>query len=704
MGDNALTALKPLLQPENVAIIGASRTPGKQGHTVLTYLRRGGFAGGIFPVNPSVDEIDGLRCFRSIGDVPARVDCALLVVPASAAVDIVRDCAQHGVRSIIVGSTGYAELDTDEGRARQAAIVNAARQAQMLVLGPNTNGIYNATDGFSFGYNVSHGEPPTPGPVSIAAHSGALFNSVLPRLRELGVGLSKYVPVGNEADLSMLDFLEYFIADPATRVIGLIVEAVTDGARFRALAAQAQAANKPIVALKLGRSPAGAGATVAHSSRLAGSARAYDAVFREYGIASVRSVEALAGACAVLLATRTRPPDTSLVCVSSTGGGASMLADFAAARDIKLAGNSDGTWGGKVAETVAAFKNIGIIRNPTDTGQFPGHQHLLNDIFLAQEADGYSGPVMVYAHCLPTLENSQLIAEMLGARQRRTGSPVVVAAPGGLPAAVVETYREHGVALFHDLATAFDALQAYFDTAQAAALPPPTRDDRHAPVGVQPLRGADFLSEIESAEILRSAGVPMVESWRVTSEDDACDLAAKRGFPIVIKAIAPGVAHKNKIGFVATNITDEPGLRRAYAQIKRRIQQSDVAPSDVTVIVQPMLAAKLELIVGVTWEEPFGHFLLAGLGGIYAELLDEIILLPLPMARETILRRLANSIIGKLVRHSECSAALAQIEDTLCALQNFALAHGNKIRSIDVNPLLVTQHGCTAVDALIVPA
>src|SRR5262249_19395532 len=168
----------------------------------------------------------------------------------------------------------------------------------------NTNAIRNATDGLSLGYNTSHADPMVDGPVSMAAHSGALFNSVAPLLRRHGAPLAKFVPVGNEADLDLLDLVEYFIADDATRVIGLIIEGLSDGARLRALAARARAAGKPIVALKLGRSAAGAGATVAHSSRLAGSARAYAALLRECGIVTVRSIEALAGACALFAGPR----------------------------------------------------------------------------------------------------------------------------------------------------------------------------------------------------------------------------------------------------------------------------------------------------------------------------------------------------------------------------------------------------------------
>ena len=401
-----------------------------------------------------------------------------MVLPAGISPTAVRECAQNGVRSLIIGSTGFAELGTEEGRARQRDIIAVARASGMRIVGPNTNGIFNASDKLSLGYNTSHGDVLTPGPISIAAHSGALFNSIAPRLREVGAGLSKFVPVGNEADLSMLDFIEYFIEDPDTGVIGLIIEGISDGPRFRTLAERARQSGKPIVALKLGRSRAGASATEAHSSRLAGSARAFDALFREYGIASVPSVEAMAGACGVLLATKpgARPADSSLVCVTSTGGGSSMVADFASAHGFKLAGNPDGSWGGKVADLIATYGNVGLIRNPTDTGSLGGEQTRMNDIFKAQEADGYSGPVMVFTHSLPNIAGSELIADMMIARKERTGSPVVVVAPGGLAESIVGKYIGAGVPFFRDVATAFDSLQAYYDTMPCPPAPAPAKD------------------------------------------------------------------------------------------------------------------------------------------------------------------------------------------------------------------------------------
>ena len=704
LGGGVLAALKPLFQPANVAVIGASKTPGKQGHTTIRYLKKAGFPGAIYPINPGGGEVEGLPMYASLSDVPERIDCALMVIPAAASVDGMRACAKAGVRSIVIGATGYAELGTDEGRARQAEIVKIARASGMRIVGPNTNGIFNASDRLALGYSTSYGDDLTPGPVSVAAHSGALFNSLAPRLREMNAGLSKFVPVGNEADLSMLDFIEYFIEDPNTGIIGLIIEGISDGPRFRRLAEQARAAGKPIVALKLGRSKAGAGATEAHSSRLAGSARAFDALFRDCGIASVPTVEALAGACGVLLATKPgpRPKDASLVCVTTTGGGASMIADFAEARGIKLAGNPDGSWGGKVAETIATFTGAGVIRNPTDTGVLAG-QERLTELFKAQEADGYTGPVMVFTHPLPQLKGSQLVADMLVARKQRTGAPVVVIAPDGLVEVLRQQYRDNGLPFFRDVATAFDSLQAYYDTLPQPAHPIEAPHPRLKELGALLSSNADFLSELESAAVLKNVGVPMVESRTVGSEQEARAAAKTLGYPVVLKALAPDVAHKNKMGFVLAGLGDEAALKAAYATLEERVKRNGYGRADVTVIVQPMKPSKAELIVGVSWEEPLGHFLIAGLGGIYTEVLNEVTLFSIPVARETMRTRICDSKLGRLLQHIGGESTVGDVVATLGGLQSLIQMHGDRIQSIDVNPLLVSEEGCIAVDALIVP-
>ena len=704
--------LKPLFQPAHVAVIGASSTPGKQGNAALRYLLQCGYPGRISPVNPSGGEIEGLICYPSIKDVPGPVDCVLTVIPAALTVAAIRDCAEAGVRAAIIGANGFAELGTEAGRARQAELTAIARASGMRIVGPNTNGILNATDRLSLGYNTSHGDPLLPGPVSIAAHSGALFNSLAPRLRRYGAGLSKFVPVGNEADLDMLDFLEFFIEDDATEVIGLIIEGVSDGRRLRELAAHARNAGKPIVALKLGRSAAGAGATIAHSSRLAGSARAYAALLRECGIATVPTIEALAGACALLAGRKVQcgDDDQSLVCVSSTGGGGSLLADHAMDYGIALAGGANGQWTGRAAAAIASFTGAGPICNPIDGGNLAGWQRL-DELFAAMEADGLRGPVVAYLHMLPQLAGDRQVVDLLLRRKARTAAPVVAVAPGGLRPEIDEHYGREGIPVFSDLATCFDSVRCLYDELRFAgehgvASGEPAADSQLAAAVQAAARdGGHVLSELESTELLRRAGVPMVESRVVASSDEAVAAAAAVGYPAVLKAASREVAHKNEAGLVVVGIADAGALRGAFAALEARVRALGLPPAAVRFLLQPMLSARAELIIGSTYEAPLGHFLIVGLGGIYAELLDSVILLPVPMAREPMRRRIAGSKLGALIaaleRHSKGSI-LEDVVTALDALQALVGSCDDLIKSIDVNPLLVGGARTAAVDALIV--
>ena len=697
-----LETLRPLFRPKAVAVYGASRSGDKHGNRVMRYVLKAGFAGAIYPINPAGGEIEGLPSYASIASVPGPVDCALFVIPAAGTVKALRECAAAGVRGAVIASTGFSELGNEEGRAREAEITAIARETGLRIVGPNTNGLYNATDCFPLGYNTSHGDPLTPGPISIAAHSGALFNGLLPRLRKLGAGLSKFVAVGNEADLTILDLLEYYIEDPDTRVIGMIVEGLKDGRRFRALADRAREAGKPIVALKLGRSEAGAGATIAHSTRLAGSARAYDAVFAQHGVATVPTVEALAGGCAVLLARGAQASRSPrLICIATTGGGASLLADHAERYRMPLAGEEGGAWGGKVAALMAQYGDTAVVRNPTDTSALAGHDRL-TAFFQAQEADGFDGPMAIYTHMLPNVSLSKLIAAQLIERRKRTGSPSVVVVPGGLNEELEQGYRDAGMPLFYDTATAFDSLSCHYQTLERDGSDPSVMAGPALP-DIAPLLSQTaqrVLSELESAKVLRAAGVPIVESRVVASIQEARSAADAIGYPVVLKALAPGVAHKNRLGLVQARLADGKALAAAYAKLENLIEANAFKRSDVPFILQPMTASAAELIVGVSWEPPFGHCLVVGLGGIYTEALDESLLFAVPVSANAMRRALAATRLGRLLEAMKVTEAVLL---ALAALQSLVLAHGTRIESVDVNPLLARENGgVVAVDALVV--
>lgn len=707
------SSLRPLLEPRSVAVIGASATPGKQGNVAVAYLQRTGFPGRIYPINPAGGTIEGLTCYKSIGDVPEPVDLVFSIIPASATIAAAEACAKARVGAMIIGAAGFSEMGSDIGRQRQAEVVRIARAAGMRVLGPNTNGVWNAHCPLSLGFNTSHGEPPNPGPISIAAHSGALFDCFIPRLKAFGGGFSKLVPLGNEGDITMLETLEHLIDDPETEVIGLIVEAVTDGARLRQLAQRARRAGKPIVALKLGRSAAGAGAALAHSSRLAGSARAYAALLRECGIGVVRSIETLAAVTTLLTDKRAlvHSGDRRWIGISSTGGGCSLMADHASDLGLAQAGNADGTWGGETARLIASYQGTGLIRNPVDGGNLHGWDKLPG-LIAAMERDGHLGPLVGFAHRLPNLGRDMTLLEPLVERKWRTGAPVVIVAPGGLRPEIEARYAAERIPVFHDLPTCFESLRCLADMREmavpegstAAAIP-----KRSAGTGIRTelarLEPGQFLSEIESAAVLRRAGVPMVDSRVVDSREAAQRAASGLGYPVVLKALVPGVAHKHDAGLVALSLADAVALDAEWTRIEQALARIGATRNETTILVQPMRSGHAELILGTTWEPALGHFLLVGLGGVNAEAFDSVVLLPVPMSAPAVQSTLSSSKLAPLLARLAQRTGrdlLADISDALAPLQGVVLEGGDLLGSIDVNPLIVTGDGLVAVDALIV--
>ncbi|RZA11907.1 MAG: hypothetical protein EOP93_22775, partial [Lysobacteraceae bacterium] len=327
-----------LFRPRSIVVIGASADPGKISSIPLRNLRRVGYGGRVYAVNPKETEIDGVPCFPDVDALPETPDLAFLVVPGERALQLATACAQRGTAAAIVASTGFAEAGP-QGVARQQALVSLRGQFGMRVVGPNTNGLYSAHDRLSMGYNAAHAEVFTPGEVSVVSHSGALFSTVGELLRSSGVGLSKFVAVGNEADLDMLDFFEHMAGDDNTRTILLVAEAIRDGARFRAIAQQARAAGKRVCVLKLGISQAGAASTAAHSSRLAGNAAAYRALFEAAGVGSVDSLEAMVAFAALARSVRPgwRPAGRRLGVATASGAGGTLMVDAASSAGFEIA-------------------------------------------------------------------------------------------------------------------------------------------------------------------------------------------------------------------------------------------------------------------------------------------------------------------------------------------------------------------------------
>lgn len=691
-----MTIPETLFRPRSIAIVGASADASKLSSIPLRNLLRAGYGGRIYPVNPREQAIDGMACYPDIASLPEVPDVAFLVVPGDIAVRAATECAVRGTTAAIVASTGFAEAG-EEGQRRQAALVDLRGRHGMRLVGPNTNGIYSAHDRLSLGYNAAHAEVFLPGEVSVVSHSGALFSTIGELLRSHGMGIGKFVAVGNEADLDMLDFLEHMVDDAESRTILLILEAVRDGARLRALAARARAAGKRIAALKLGTSAAGAASTAAHSSRMAGNARAYRALFEGSGIGVLDSLESLVlfARLAHCAASDWQPRTFDLGVVTASGAGGTLMADAASRSGFGIATLESAT---QVA--LQAHNAEAAVFNPLDVASFGSSRNTPVTAPLLG-ADAAVQAVVAFVHKLQTPTQRESYARGLVASLKATGKPHMAIAPADLPEDQAAQLRDGGVALVSQTGAAFTALRALFDSSMP-----------HAEAGLETvdpmvsLTGTpEVLDEVASMAVLDAADIPTVARGTVGDAEAAVEFGRRNGWPIVLKGVVEGVAHKSDAGLVHLDIADPAHAMKAYATIEQVMR--DMAPegSATGVVAQAMVRGGLETLVGMTSEPALGRFLIAGLGGRQAEYIDDVLLWCMPVSRERVRADLLQASVGRILTGGRWSrdGALDELVDVLMKLQtSMCTAAGRGVQAVEINPLSLTADGPIALDALVI--
>jgi len=670
-------ALHTLFHPRAVVVIGASDDTTKFGYIVLTNIRDTGFTGGVYGISRRLSQIDGLPCFPDLASLPEPVDTAFLAIPAEAAVQAVRDCARAGMKAVIVGSAGYAESLDAGGAERQRELQRIAQEEGIRIVGPNCNGIYNAHHPVSIGFNTAHAKRQTPGGISIFSHSGALFDAMAGRLAMLGAGLSLFASAGNEADMSVLDYMEYALDHAPTRVIALLIDSLDDGPRFRHLALAAHAAGKHVVALKIGGSPAGAAAAVAHSSRMAGDNASYHALFDASGVASVATLEGLMTAAA-LLDKYGRCPG-SLGALSTSGAGASLIADRCEALGVPLAALDEQTHA--AIDERKVFSRIG---NPLDMGIFGGMRRA-GEVPSLLLGDAGVSVGLALVHSMNPWQGDPIRAAMAKARVA-TGKPLLVVSPGGMPEVERQTYLALGMDVFTDTDILLEGI--------GALLTPPPQPIPEITSGPAPELPSRQLTEPESLRLLASFGIRTAATIECESAADAVAAATRLSYPVVLKGVADGIAHKSDLGLVHVGLRDPDAVLHAYADV-----------GCPRVIVQAMIGGGLEAIAGVTRADGVGLVLIAGLGGIFAEALHDVSTVPIPSSRTAIEAAVARGSLGRVLASPRWKypGASEAFVDLLLALQEAAVALGDRLQAIDINPVILGREGAIAVDALVIP-
>jgi len=691
---SARRAVEALLRPRSVVLVGASSDVEKFSGQPLRNLLAAGFTGAVYPVNPRGGEMNGVPVLSDAADVPYGTDLGVIMVPAAAAVDVVAILGDRGVTTAIVAVGGFAELGTEAARELQDRLGETARRHGIRIVGPNTNGVYNATDRIPLGYNYAHSLRLRPGAIGLISHSGAMLGGFLSLLEQFGQGISAFVSCGNEVDLTMDDYCDYLVDDNATHVLALIMDAVSDGARFRRLAERARAVGKPIVVLKLGNSSAGTQATQAHSSRLAGSSAAYEAVFHAEGIVSVPTLETLALAV-TLLAQRRGPRRAGVVATSSSGAGSIMVADV-----LTELGTPPVALAPATVEAMTPHAGFAQVINPFDNGA----AGLANTepSLLALADDPRAGSFVSYLHPMPTgTWRTALASATADVARRHLDMPVVAISPASMADDEARIYREAGVPVLGSTLDALTVIAALHRRLAAAAHAEVVETDQTRTTTAE----GHSLSEIDSKQVLRPFGIRFPIEILASTADDATTAATSLGLPVVLKATGANLTHKTEHALVEVGVGSAHAVRTVFRRLDEVGRALD--PDGYRgVLVCEQIPAGVELVLGVTVDPDFGPMVLVGAGGILAELIADTALAAAPITpdqAEALLHRLKVDRLLDGYRGTEPADRDAAI-DQIVALSRAAVELSDSISAIDLNPVrvLAKGRGAVALDALVI--
>ena len=695
--------LDALMSPRSIAIIGASQDATKIGGRPVDLLRRYGYAGKIFPVNPKASLVQGLQAYASVGDLPEAPDLAIIAVDAERAPEAVEQCADRGVRSVVVFSSGFAELG-EKGRAMQDRLQAAARRTGMRLLGPNCLGAVSVADRAIATFSiVLENSMPIAGSLGIVSQSGNLGSFTMRLASDRGVGVSRFMTTGNECDIDIADGIAWLARDPATKVILACMEACRNAGRLMAALSEARDAGKPVIAFKIGTSAAGQAAAASHTGAMAGSDAVFDALLARYGAVRVRTIDELIdlGHAASILLPGRLPKGKRLGIVTASGGFGVLLADAAQAVGLSLPELKETTQR-KILDLVP----FASARNPVDaTAQMSSRPDMLQKILSAAVADDNCDTFVLplpFALHVPRLRSFYMEA-LRHIRTQYPERPVVLCVDGP-PDALAELH-----AMGYPTVTSFDgccAVVAALARLQAVSKAPKDASEP-AIAKAAPLAADAFRHELGAKRALADAGIPVLTEQLVSSADAAARVAGDIGFPVVLKIASPDLPHKTEVGGVAVGLRSEAEVRQAHAAMLARVAVKAPHAAIDGVIVAPMAQGLSELILGSRIDPVFGPVVMVGLGGIFAEIVLDTAVQLAPV-NETQAMAMLRSLKAFAVldgargrRRTDLAAAARAI----AALSRFAVAHADAVAEIDINPLLLKAdgEGAVALDALLVP-
>src|SRR5215831_4187578 len=702
-------SLRPFFYPQSVAIIGASRDPKSVGYRVLEALTTNHFRGAVYPVNPKAADIGAFRVYPNVQSVPGPVDLAVIVVPAEKVLSVVDDCASVGVRALVVITAGFAEVGP-EGNARQAQLVEKVRHHGMRMIGPNCFGLMNTDPSVQMNATFTSLFPP-PGRVAMSSQSGAIGIATLAGTQRFHLGISSFVSVGNKADVSTNDLLQYWEEDPATAAILLYVESFGNPRRFARIARRVSA-RKPIIAVKAGRSDSGRRAAGSHTAALAASDVAVDALFRQTGVIRAETLDDML-AVAAGFGAQSLPSGRRVGIITNAGGPAILCTDACEAGGLSVPELSDQT-----KKSLETFLPPTAARaNPVDLIASATPEQYASAIATMLAADEIDALVILYVSV--TVVDTAGVAEGItrGIEKGRTAAskskPVLIAWMAEGDAGRVFSIAGETIPVYvlpETPALVLSKMASYAEWQQRPIGVVPDFDDldlstaRRICAEALSQRGDSWLTTEETRGVLTAIKVPLPAGGLALSADEAVALAEKIGWPVAVKLASHQIVHKTEIGGVHLNLSNAQSVREAYESIRSGLAQQNQLSAMEGVLVQSMVTGGVQVMVGVTLDPVFGPLIAFGLGGIHVEILGDVQFRITPLTEDDASEMIRGIKGYRLLTgyRGHPPADVRALEEVLLRISRL-VEEIPEICELDLNPIfaLPPGQGCRVVDARI---
>ena len=698
---NSPASLDAFFRPRSIAVVGASRTPGTVGYEIIDNLLSDGFTGVIYPVNPNAVAVHSIPSYARVDDIPGDVDLAIIAVPKEKALAAAESCGRKGVRGLVVITAGFREIGP-AGREREQELLAVAQRYGMRMVGPNCLGVLSTAADVRMNATFAPIMPPS-GPISFMSQSGAMGVTILDYAAEYGIGIHHFVSVGNKADVSGNDLLEYWAADDATRVILMYLENFGNPRKFTRIAREVTR-HKPIIAVKAGRSAAGARAASSHTGALAGVDTATDALLAQCGVIRVDSVEELFD-MAMAFGHLPVPEGNRVAVVTNAGGPGIIITDACEALGLSVAELSPETQ----ARLRENLPDEASVRNPVDmiaTATPESYRLALEAVLADPNVDA-----AIAAFVPPLRVRQQDVARsIVEARRALPGKPMLAVLMGraGLPEGRADL-RSAGIPAYIFPEAAARALAGMYRHRRWLQRPvgeirqyPAARDVIADTISRAAAAGADYLERADVTAILDACGIATLRSERAATADAAAAAAVRIGLPVVLKVDSPDVVHKTDIGGVMLDIRTEDDVRTAFNVMLARVREHMPAAHIDGVIVEHFVRGGRETIIGVSQDPSFGPVIMFGLGGIYVEALKDVSFRVQPVSDIDAFEMVRSIRGARLLEgmRGEPPVDMAAIENVIQRVSQLVGNHP-AIVEMDINPWLALEKGGIAVDARI---